>query len=134
MTDPISTGTLRVHVRTAGGVLPVRGARITVSTAAASPDGDLLHILYSDPSGTVPEMTLPAPPASNSLSPDEGGDVCTEYTVTADCPGYYPVLHSFVPVYAGVVSVQTVLLIPTAVGVPSPSGYLVYDRRGIPAL
>ena len=134
MQNDSANGVLRVHVRTAGGALPVKGARVTVSTASRAPDDELLRILYTDLSGTTEDLVLPAPSASASLEADAEGPVNAEYSVSAEMRGFYGVRHSFVAVYDGVVSIQNILLIPTAEGIGTAGGVIRFDENGTPDL
>ena len=103
-----SVGYLAMRVRTAGDALPVKGARVTVLSAQ---DGGEIAVLFTDSSGNTPPLALPAPDASASLTPG-GGTVSFLYHTITDAEGYYSAQNLFLPVYAGVTSIQTVQLVP----------------------
>ena len=103
-------GALIVRAVTAGGALPVEGASVTVYGADAATK-DVRFQSLTDLSGQSAKLTLPAPSASLSRVPGNATPYAS-YDITVQKDGYY--LHkSFgVPVFADVVSVQTVELIP----------------------
>ena len=124
-------GYITVNVRTAGGVLPVGGALITVSIDG----GGTVAVMLSDPSGTSDVIALDTPPRENSLSPENSGAVASFYTVETNKDGFYPVVNTGIPVYAGVTSIQSVILVPIATGnVPVPEEETRYDSGSLPNL
>ena len=105
-------GYITVNVRTAGGALPVEGALVTVSS---SDNGTVVAVTVTDRAGLGEIIELPTPPKSNSLAPN-GGEVSSFYTVDTDKDGFYHVVNANIPIFDGVTSIQTVLLVPIAVG------------------
>ena len=103
-------GSLVVRAVTAGGALPVEGANVTVSGAEQA-NRDVRFNSLTNQSGQSERLTLPAPSAALSRTPGNVAPYAT-YDITVQKDGYY--LHkSFgVPVFADIVSVQTVELIP----------------------
>ena len=97
-------GFLRAVVRTADGIIPIENARVTIEG-----DGEIYQLL-TDKSGITPTVPLPAPPAGNSTSALQTTPFST-YQITTEKEGYYTQVTEKAPVFAGVVSVQPVLLI-----------------------
>ena len=108
------TGWLRVSVTEANGTIPVAGAFVTVSEYEPGTEGDVIRILITGRDGLTETVGLPAPPASDSTSPGEAGAGAV-YAVRIRKAGYYPVEAAGVPVFAGIVSLQTVDLQPIGV-------------------
>ena len=100
-------GTLQVRAVTARGALPVEGARIYISED--DPENGKTGVIFSgrtNSAGLSEKISLPAPPPENSEVP--GGD---NVEVIAD--GFYPVYSLDVPVFPGILSIQSVELVPT---------------------
>ncbi len=109
--DYTGMGRLRIRVTEAGGVLPVEGAVVTVSEYTDGGEGALLYSLRTDNGGLTEIMTLPAPPASESMKPGSARPYAL-YNVDITYPGYYPVENVAVPVFDRVTAVQPVNLLP----------------------
>lgn len=101
-----SQGFLRIWITAAGGTVPVAGVPVRI----LDENGKLLHVLRSGESGLTPTVTLPAPPASESLTP--GTKPYTTYRVAVETPGYAPVPLLPVPIFDGITSLQPVALTP----------------------
>ena len=104
------SGGLRVSVRTADAALPIAGARVTVWNGEG---GEPIATLSTDRSGNTEVLALPAPRASASLSPGSGGAYAV-YRLTVESEGYYRQENREVPVFDGVLSLQSAALIPHA--------------------
>lgn len=102
-------GKLSVRATTAGGVLPVPGATVTVRSAEG--EEDFLQVAYTDENGRTPVFLLHTPPAATSLSPGIPHPYAT-YTVRVESDGFFSYESRNVPVFAGVHSIQTADLIP----------------------
>ena len=100
-------GFLQVFVRTAGGSIPVEGARVRVEGAT------LVRELVTDRSGRTARIPLPAPAASASLTAG-GRTPFALYRVTTEKEGFYRQVTENVPVFAGVGSLQPVTLVGLA--------------------
>lgn len=100
-------GFLQVFVRTAGGSLPVEGARVLVESAT------LVRELTTDRSGRTARIPLPAPAAASSLTAGAPTPFAL-YRVTTEKEGFYRQVTENVPVFAGVGSLQPVTLIGLA--------------------
>ncbi len=119
------SGGLRVNVRTANGALPITGARAEVFDAA----GRSVRVLFTDRSGSTEILALPAPSASLSQSPG-GGEVFATYRLQVDAEGYYSQINESVPIFDGVLSLQSAALIPRAPfegDSAMPDGNTVFD-------
>ncbi|MBE6565405.1 MAG: hypothetical protein E7655_09070 [Ruminococcaceae bacterium] len=119
-------GYLTVIARTASGLYPVEGARISVYAA----DSDiLLHELYTDEAGISPKLALDAPPRSNADSPD-GGDPYAYYDLRVEKIGFYPISDLSLPIASGTTSLQRVEMIPQGSGTLPPEGLLKIEEGG----
>lgn len=122
-----SYGFLIVNARTALGSLPVGGAQVRVT------GGDTDLTVVTDPSGVSERMRLPAPSVDNSLTPTPDGLPYATYDVSVSAEGYYTAESRAVPVFPGIVSVQSVNLIPIAgYGMPRIPESELTANEGIP--
>jgi hypothetical protein len=116
-------GRLLVRVRTADGALPVAGAAVTV-TGADAQNAAVYYRQTTDESGNTPPIPLSAPPAADSLTPDNGGGrPFALYDVGVVLDGYYTHESRGVPVFDGVLSSLPVALLPLPRfddGIPRP--------------
>ncbi len=115
-------GFITVNVRTADGALPVEGASVTVSTSDGI-NSTVVAVMFTDSGGISEVVSLPAPSRSESQSPGNE-PVCSYYTIDTGRTGFYSVVNTNVPVFDGVTSVQQVLLVPLAGGIPIPPSEL----------
>lgn len=118
-------GTLVVRAVTAGGAFPVEGANITVYGADAN-NSEVRYAVLSDSSGQSERLLLPAPSASLSRTPGSVTPYST-YDIVVQKDGYY--LHKAfgVPVFADVVSIQTVELVPQSYSGGDEGGPNTFD-------
>lgn len=100
-------GYLQVFVRTATGSLPVEGAAVTVTG-----NGEARSLL-TDRSGKTEVIPLPAPDVKGSLRA-EGQNPFSLYRVQVEKEGFYPQTTENVPIFAGISSLQPILLIGLA--------------------
>ncbi len=103
-------GYLRVATLTGDGAFPVPGAIVTI-TVRRNGTEHLAYLLITDESGETPTVSLPAPDAALSQSPDNK-DPFTTAEIRIFANGYFRARLQNVPVFAGITSVQTVQLIP----------------------
>ncbi len=104
-------GTLRVRVTEANGTIPVEGAVVQVSEYPDAGDGRLLYSMRTDRDGLTPAVTLPAPPAGESLTPGAAIPYAT-YHLSVSYDGFYPVEGIGIPIFEGITAVQPVNLVP----------------------
>ncbi len=109
-----NTGTLIVQVYTADQALPVSGANVKVTQLTDNGE-ELIRVMQTDRSGKTVPLLLPAPPSSNSQTPD-GGVKFFNYNIRVDYPGYYTMENLNVPIFDGQTAIQPVALIPLAAG------------------
>lgn len=105
-----SIGFLQVRASTGTNAIPVSGAHVTVYREE---DGKkLLHqVMMTNKSGETPTVQLPAPPESLSESPGNSNSFST-YTILVHADGFQPVQNIRVPIFANILSIQPVSLIP----------------------
>ncbi|MBE6586283.1 MAG: hypothetical protein E7645_07155 [Ruminococcaceae bacterium] len=110
-------GQLVFRVATAGGAIPLEGARVIVRSQGAEGDvnrGNALSVMYSDRNGRTPVMTLPTVPRSQSQSPQSPGVappfLC--YDAEVFLAGYRGIEFVCIPIFDGVTSVQPADMIP----------------------
>jgi len=109
------TGYLLVRVSTAQGAIPVPGATVTIREHLSNPDenmrGTIIRVIVTDRDGRTERVPLPAPPRSDSMSPN-GKIPYASYNIDVEASGYYRQTFSDVPVFDAVTSIQPSLLIP----------------------
>lgn len=113
--DP-GTGYLAVRVTTARGAIPLEGARVQIRRLPESPSGaeqDLIRSAVTERDGKIPLVPLPAPPKEESLRPsDSKRKPYALYLLEVRLEGYHAQTYNGVPIFDGVIAVQTVDLIP----------------------
>ena len=112
--DYTGTGYLTVSVRTADGAIPLQNAVVIIRPGTSvypAADDDIIAAFATDRSGLTPRIYLPAPPRSYSDSPG-GPRAYAEYSVEVSKEGYGSNVYTDIPVFDGINSVQTAILIP----------------------
>ena len=104
-------GTLSVRAYTAGGALPVPDALVRI-LGAEEENRFVSNTVFTDIDGKTPTVSLPAPPASYSLSPSPPMSPYAIYDVEISADGYYSKRVLGVPIYPGIYSVLPVNMIP----------------------
>ena len=120
-------GLLRVETFASTGLYPVSNSRVVVYKNI---DGQNYYIydLFTDASGILNNLELPAPDKSLSLSPDDNGVIpYATYNVYVEHPNFTPMNFENVPVFDGVVSIQSVEMIPTVNGGTQPNPVRVVE-------
>ncbi len=100
-------GVLRVQAFRGRQAIPVPGVQVTVLCPLAGGDVVLFRG-ETDESGIIDPINLPAPQASQSLSPG-GQEPGAVYTLLAEVPGFVP-FRGTVKIYPGVKTVQPIQL------------------------
>ena len=108
-----SEGKLRVRATTAGGALPIVGARVKISGAEEA-NGGIRYLLFTDNDGTTESVTLPAPDKSFSQKPYPAELPYSIYDVEISMEGYYTQRINALPIFAGIESYQIVNMIPSS--------------------
>ena len=122
------SGYITLAVKTAGGALPVENAIVTVKDNA----GAILYVVFTDKSGRTPSLIVPAPPKSNSSSPNTGEPPFYTYNIDTDKQGFVSVRNLSVPVYPGITSIQPVEMLPIAEGQRGTP--ITFNESGAPNL
>ena len=106
-----SSGRLRIRAYTAGGALPVEGARVEIRGASEG-NSDVVFTSYTDLDGLSEEFTLPAPKIEYSLSPGSSELPYSVYNLVISKNGYFTKRITGISVFSGVNSIQVVGMIP----------------------
>lgn len=107
-------GFLRLRVTEANGTLPVEGAVVRITEYPgedAVDEGELLYSLRTDRDGLTPIVSLPAPPAGESMMPGAAQPYAV-YNISVTYDGYYPVEGVGIPIFDRVTAVQPINLVP----------------------
>ena len=104
-------GTLLVRTTTASGAYPVSDVNVNITGVSEIGKGTKISVLTNETGITQP-ILLPAPPRSQSLSPDSDGEAYTKYDVEIYKEGYYRKKLFDVAIFPGIVSVLPVNMIP----------------------
>ena len=118
----MGSGTLRFEISTAGGDLPVAGAKIVVT----NDEGSVLYEETSDSGGLAPNVTLNAPDKQLTLEPEYTGDPYGKYNVAVTADGFRPTRIVGVQIFDGEGSTLPVVLEPNTAS-NARSGPLVLD-------
>ena len=110
------TGYLKVQTVEADGAFPVEGAVVIVTDSV----GGNIASLRTDRSGLTETISLFAPPASLSQSPENSTLPYSTYTIQISKEGFYPIEDYKVPVFAGITSIQRANMIPLSEFSPMP--------------
>lgn len=111
LSENTDQGVLRVQASAGGQSIPLSNVRITVYRDLA----DGRHIFYTvttDSDGIADGMVLPAPPRINSVE-GNGSSPFASYSVAAQRDGLRSAVVENVPIFAGVKSIQPIILAPS---------------------
>ena len=106
-----STGYLVVSVSTARTAIPLENALVTVYSISDTGSSELIYNVRTNRSGQTAPLPLPAPPVSNSLSPNQPFPYA-RYSVRVDYDGFYPVTSSDLTIFPDIVATLPVSLVP----------------------
>lgn len=106
-----STGYLVVSVSTARTAIPLENALVTVYSISDTGSSELIYNVRTNRSGQTAPLPLPAPPVSNSLSPNQPFPY-SRYSVRVDYDGFYPVTSSDLTIFPDIVATLPVFLVP----------------------
>jgi hypothetical protein len=110
--SPPEFGYLRVVTTSAEGTIPLWDVSVIVSKTVGDHE-EILYTLLTNESGETDTIELEAPNASLSRQPSNGMvKPYAEYNVSAYLHGYFQVVNSKVPIFAGITSIQRVNMIP----------------------
>lgn len=113
-TNTENIGYLVVRVSTARGAIPLENATVSIRGSTLQNSG-IIYSLETDISGLTSRLPLPAPPRSNSLSPEQETPYSL-WNIDVFCKGFISARYFGVPVYSGVTSVQNAELVPLSEG------------------
>ncbi len=118
------TGGVRFFVSTGSGAVPLEGASINIQNE----QGDGVAAVYTDQNGLSPEVWLPAMPTEASETP---GEVRPYNVYNADVIlfGYSDESYLKIPVFEGIVSLQSVTLLPLPEGGAPDGDFNVHDEQ-----
>jgi len=108
--NQLSVGFLIVNAVTAGGLLPVEGALITVSITDGQ-DTTIYRVTTTDRSGRTDKIAIPTPPIELSLSPGNDKPYAT-VIIEGDKEGFYNSTYINAPIFPQTVTLQQVDLVP----------------------
>ena len=130
------TGYQRIFVSEANGTIPIPGALVLITDYAEEGGGDVIYSLRTDEDGLTPTVELPAPDAGESQRPGSARPYAL-YGIRAAADGYYPAEFVAVPVFSGIVSLQSVNLIPLSEADAMPGAFerfALYETPDVEAL
>ena len=104
-------GTLVVRATTASGAYPVAGVNVSITGVSEIGKSTRLSLL-TDENGLTQTVLLPAPPRSQSLSPENNGEPYAKYDVEVFKEGYYRKKLFDVAIFPGIASTLPVNMIP----------------------
>lgn len=105
-------GDLKVRVTTGNGAIPIEGAVVHIRPYNVINQLGESFTLRTDQSGNTETISLFAPPATLSKDPSNRELPYSEYVMTVIKDGFRTAENIALPVFDGIVSVQTVNLIP----------------------
>ncbi len=113
LSENYARGTLRVQAYAAQGLFPIQDAVVEVSAVL---DGTTLPLYrrYTDESGVVDGLILPAKPKIDSQREETASGSGTLYTVSVYHPQYRSLTGHRVVIYDGVVTIYPALMFPNA--------------------
>lgn len=104
-------GFLTVRVSTARGAIPLENAAVNIRGGTPQ-SSSVLHSLTTNTDGITPTVSLPAPPRTDSVSPQSVSPAYALYNIDVFADGYSPAFFHNVPVFSGITSVQPAVLLP----------------------
>ena len=136
ISEDSASGTLVVSAGTGGKAYPLSGVRIEIYLPDEDGTPVLLRTQQTDESGLAEAVTIAAPDASASESPDADAPYLpyTTAQVRAFKPGYYPTEAVEVPIFAGIRTLQYFEMIPTAESAQAdaPTGDFILVSQTLP--
>lgn len=114
-TTAASGGTLSVAAGYANRAYPLPGVRVEIYGETDTGAPILLRSDTTNESGLISPLTVPTPPAADSLTPEDNGTApFASFRIRLYKDGYTPVTVEGVPVFAGVTTLQYFDMIPIA--------------------
>lgn len=122
-------GYLTVRVSTAGGAIPLERASVHVRSSDLSQE-NVIYSLITNSDGLTPTVSLPTPPRSAGIVPQDTVVPYAVYNVDVYADGYVPALFTNVPVFPGITSVQGAILLPQMEGSQINGARIVNEAQG----
>ena len=107
----LKVGYLKITTTIARRAIPIEGARCVVSKDIGG-ERRIFYDVYTDEDGSTEKLPLPAPDKSFSEQPESNHRVSASYDIEVTKPGFVPVTDLNVPIFDGILSIQSVNLIP----------------------
>lgn len=105
-------GTLRVETVSSNMLYPVSNVHVVIYKNFGD-ENYFIYDTYTDGSGAVKDLKLPAPSKSLSQSPDNSDfKPYATYNIYVEHPYFFNVLYENVPIFDGIVSIQAVEMVP----------------------
>ncbi len=121
------TGGIVVNVTTLGRLYPVKNALITVFTGE-SQNMTVVETDITDESGKTGVFNLKTPPAAESQQAESGGALpYARYNISVRSDGYVEQIAMNVPVFSGIISVQSIDLLPMAAAGQNTSPQIIQE-------
>ncbi len=108
--DFSGTGYLVVRISAASEALPLAGAKVFVRGGEEN-DSGVIAVLESGSDGLTPKIALAAPPRALSESPGNLRPYAS-YNIDIHLDGYPSLMLQNVPIFDGITSVQSAVMIP----------------------
>lgn len=130
--DNTPMGTLLAKVTAGRGTIPLEGVTVYVRDYTGDSEGEILYTLKTGSDGITPSVQLPAPDKESSLSPGGTTLPYSEYVITTVKKGFNTVENVGVPIFEGIVSIQSVDMIPLTENevLSGNTGTTVYYENG----
>ena len=110
---PLSTGFLQIKAYSASEALPTPSVTVRISGNDSYSNG-IERITVTGRSGLSEKIPLPAPPLELSQAPNPREQPYSTYDIEASADGYYPKTILNVAVFAGILSILPLQMIPNA--------------------
>ncbi len=121
------TGGIVVNVTTLGRLYPVKNALITVFTGEPN-NMTVVETDITDESGKTGLFNLKTPPAAESQQAENGGArPYAIYNISVRSDGYVEQIAMNVPVFSGIISVQSIDLLPVAAAGQNTSPQIIQE-------
>lgn len=111
--DNIDTGYLRISAVSTDNQIPIRDARIEISSTGI-PD-ETLEVVETDQDGRTDNIDLEAPPLEFSMEPTDNQPY-SEYNLKITAPGYEDTIITGVQILSGENGLQNIRMTPLATG------------------
>lgn len=118
-----STGYIQVRAYTSTAQFPLQNVAVTITAA----DGTALAMRLTDRNGLIQPVSLPVPDKEESLHPDPDQIPYTRVNLYARLKDFEQIESENLQVFAGVVTVQNLEMIPLAELSDSWEQMVIYD-------